>query len=70
MFELAPGPRKKIWVNYSVFIWQGVNETKKVKNPCDKAIYSEFILIPGVSIIIISRQNYDSELIVLEITLL
>ena len=26
--------RKKIWVNYSVFIWQGVNETRKVKNPC------------------------------------
>ena len=29
-------PRKKIWVNYSVFIWQGVNETKKVKNPCSR----------------------------------
>ena len=24
----------KIGVNYAVFIWQGVNETKKVKNPC------------------------------------
>ena len=23
-----------VLVNYSVFIWQGVNETKKVKNPC------------------------------------
>ena len=33
IFELAPGPRKTIWVNYSVFIWQEVNETKKVKNP-------------------------------------
>ena len=29
----ARRPRKKIWVNCSVFIWQGVSETKKVKNP-------------------------------------
>ena len=28
------GRRKKIWVNYNVFIWQGVKETKKVKSPC------------------------------------
>ena len=35
-----PGRRKKIWVNDTVFIWQGVNETKKVKNPCRRVIFT------------------------------
>ena len=48
IFELAPGPRKKIWINYSVFVWQRVNETKKVKNPCLKAC-NEFVGLEPIS---------------------
>ena len=25
--------REKMVINYTLFIWQGVNETKKIKNP-------------------------------------